>query len=348
MEKPVISIGNKIIGPDSPTYIIAEIGSNHGGSLERAKSLISACAKAGVDAVKFQSWTAEGLHNTKEVAADGRLLDAGAIPVLQKLQVPDEWHFELADFCRNLNVHFLSTPFDVGRAKLLKQVACPAIKISSSDVVYDQLLEEVGTYELPVLLSVGMANIEEIDHALKCLGSARDNTVLLHCVAAYPPVIEDSNLRALQTLAGVFERPVGFSDHFLGHELVLAAIAMGARVIEKHVTFSRQDDTPDSFFALTVDELSQLVQAVRRLETAMGNGQKRCMPSEKGGLIGGRRSVFAARDLHAGIQITYGDLAVVRPNIGEIKPRDVKSLIGRKLKTGIPQGTPLAWEHFDD
>lgn len=342
-----ISIGGTMIGAGYPAYIIAEIGSNHGGRLERAKRLISACAKAGANAVKFQSWTAERLHNVKDVAPDGSLSDAKAIPILRKLEVPDDWHSELVDYCRPLGVHFLSTPFDVDRARLLKRVGCPAIKISSSDVVYDQLLEEVASYDLPILMSVGMADLGEIEHALDCLGTARLRTVLLHCVAAYPPVYEDVNLHVLRPLKTAFGLPVGFSDHLPGHDLVLAAVALGATVIEKHVTFSRQDETPDSFYALTIEELVELVQAVRRLESAMGDGRKRCMPSEQGGLTGGRRCVFAARDLKVGSKITQEDLAVVRPNIGEIKPWHVNALIGRTLRRDVARGVPLSWRQFE-
>ncbi|MGC9022852.1 MAG: N-acetylneuraminate synthase family protein, partial [Dissulfurimicrobium sp.] len=334
-------------GADHPTFIIAEIGTNHGGSLERAKGLINACAEAGADAVKFQSWTAELLNNVKEVGTDGRLMDSKAIPILRKYELPNEWHVELAAYCNSLNIHFLSTPFDLKHARLLRDIGVPAIKISSSDLVYDELLEEISTYSLPVLLSVGMANLGEIEHALECLGPARDRTVLLHCIAAYPPIYKDVNLRAIHTLRKAFGLPVGFSDHLPGHEMVLAATALGACVIEKHVTFSREDDTPDSFFALTVNELALMVQAVRRLEAAMGDGQKRCMPSEKEGLTGGRRCIFAARDLKAGMTLTRDDLAVVRPNIGEIKPRHLKMLIGRILRVDVSQGAPLAWRHLD-
>lgn len=341
-----ITIGTTTIGIGHPTFIIAEIGTNHGGSLQRAKELIKACSKAGANAVKFQSWTADRLNNIKEINSDGRLTDSKLIPILKKYELPDEWHAELATYCKSLGVHFLSTPFDLKHARLLRDIGVPAIKISSSDLIYDELLEEISTYSLPVLLSVGMANLGEIEHALECLGSARDKTILLHCVAAYPPVVKDANLRAIHTLAEAFDLPVGFSDHFPGHELVLPAVALGACVIEKHVTFSRQDDTPDSFFALTVDELALLIQAVRRLETALGDGRKHCMPSEKGGLTGGRRCIFAARDLKAGTVLARDDLAVVRPNIGEIKPRHLKMLLGQALRVDVPQGTPLAWRHI--
>lgn len=342
-----ITIGSIPVGANYPVFIIAEIGTNYGGSLHRAKELIDACAKAGANAVKFQSWTANQLHNVKDVASDGKLTDAKIIPLLEKYQIPIDWHAELLAYCKALDIHFLSTPFDVAQARMLRDIGVSAIKISSSDLVYDELLEEVSTYSLPILLSVGMANLGEIEHALECLGAARERTVLLHCIAAYPPVFEDANLRAINTLANAFGLSIGLSDHFPGHELVLPSIALGACVIEKHVTFSRDDDTPDSFFALTIEELELLVQAVRRLESAMGDGRKRCMPSEIGGLEGGRRCVFAARDLKEGDVLTRDDLAVVRPNIGEIKPRHLMMIIGRTLKFDLPKGTPLAWRHIE-
>lgn len=343
-----ISIGSTPIGIAHPAYIIAEIGTSYGGSLEKAKDLIEACARAGVNAVKFQSWHADQLQNVKDIGADGQLSDSKVLGLLQKYELPTDWHAELYQYCRDVGVDFLSTPFDLKQARLLRDTGVSAIKISSSDLVYDELLEEISTYELPVLLSVGMATLGEIEHALTCLGEARERTVLLHCIAAYPPVFEDANLLALNTLANAFGLPVGLSDHFPGHDLVLPAVALGARVIEKHVTFSRDDDTPDSFFALTVEEFASLVEAVRRLESAMGDGIKRCMPSEAGGLEGGRRCVFIARDMQAGHVLTRDDLAVVRPNIGEIKPRHLKQVLGRALKLDLPQGTPLAWCHLDD
>jgi sialic acid synthase SpsE len=336
-----LRIGHRTIGPGHPAYIIAEVGSNHGGNLGTAFELIDACAAAGADAVKFQSWTSLMLHNSMDVAADGTLSPSKVVPILDRYELPVEWHRKLFERCRERNVDFLSTPFDADRARLLRDVGVPAIKISSSDVTFDELLTEVGGYGIPVLLSTGMADLAEISHALVLLGRNRKDIVLLQCTAAYPPAVEDANLRAIGTLAHEYGLPVGISDHYPGRDTVVAAVALGACVIEKHVTLSRRAGTPDAFFAIEMDELKSLVDGVRAVETALGDGKKRCMTSERGGLVGGRRGVFAARDLAAGDVIERNMLAIVRPNVTELQPGDVRKLIGARLARDVPAGAPL-------
>lgn len=336
------SIGGRLVGRWQPAYIIAEIGSNHGGSLARAKELVDASAAAGADAVKFQSWTAELLQNSMDVAEDGSLTPSTALPILRQYELPVEWHVALTEHCRLRGVQFLSTPFDPGKARLLRDLGVPAMKISSSDLVFDELLEEVAGYGIPVLLSTGMGSLGDIEHALELLGRGRHDVALLQCVGAYPPQYEDANLRALTTMAAAFGLPVGLSDHYPGHDTVMAAVALGACIIEKHVTFSRSDGTPDAFFSLEMEELQAMVTAVRRIEAAMGDGQKRCMESERGGVKYGRRGVFAARDLKAGEVLSRDMLAVVRPNVSEVKPHDVRRATGRRLARDIPAGTPLS------
>lgn len=339
-----VEVGKKQICLNRSVYIIAEIGSNHAGSLERAKELIRQSASAGVDAVKFQSWIADKIQNTKELDNAGKLVDSEVFSFMQRFQLPTEWYEELADLSRVLGVDFLSTPFDIGTARVLKALEVPAIKISSSDLVYDELLSEVGSYGTPVFLSTGMATLGEVEHALKCIG--HNNVVLFHCVAMYPPVFDEANLRVIETLQRSFGLPVGFSDHFPGHEIDLAAVTLGACCIEKHVTLARDDGAPDSFYALEMDELTAMVKAIRQLEKSLGDGHKRCMPCEEGGLIGGRRCLYAARDLSPGDILHRDDIAVVRPNIGELKPRHLTEVIGRHLTASVARGTPLQWGHM--
>lgn len=341
-------IKGRLYGGSHSAYIIAEIGSNHAGQLKRAKEFIVACAQAGANAVKFQSWSAPKIQNIKDVGADGSLQDAKAIPILTKYEVPDEWHGELAGFCQEQGVDFLSTPFDLDKARLLRSIQVPAIKIASGDLTYDQLLKEVGQYDLPILLSTGMANLGEIERALELLEqSDQRDIVLLHCTAAYPPDLKDANLLTIRTLRDTFDLPVGISDHFPGHDTILAAIALGASVVEKHVTFSRADGHPDSPFALEIPEFQAMVASIRSLEIALGNGKKCCMPSELGGQIGGRRCLFAARDLVVGQTLTLEDVAVVRPNIGELKPHHLDQVLGSRIKETIPAGTPLKWDYLE-
>ncbi len=347
-EYPKVTLRDRFIGGGAPVYIIAEIGTNHGGDLGRAKELIARSARAGADAVKFQSWRAERIQNTRERAVDGRWLPSTVLPILQRYEVPRDWHGILAETCREEGVDFLSTPFDVETARLLRDTGVPAMKVSSSDLVYDELLEEISSYGLPVFLSTGMADLGEIERALAILGRGeRPEVVLMHCIAMYPPRFEETNLRVLRTLREAFGLPVGFSDHFPGHEIDVAAVALGACAIEKHVTLSREDGAPDSFYALEMEELRKMVEAVRTLEKAMGDGCKGCMPCETGGLVHGRRSIYAARDLEAGRILTRDDIAIVRPNLGELKPRDWKQVIGSRLKRDVAGGHPLRWSDLD-
>jgi sialic acid synthase SpsE len=348
MAYPKVAFRDRVIGGGSPTYIIAEVGTNHGGSLDRAKELISLSARAGADAVKFQSWKADRIQNSKERTAEGKWVPSTVLPVLQRYEVPREWHGILAETCREEGVDFLSTPFDVETARLLRDTGVPAMKISSSDLVYDELLEEVSGYGLPVFLSVGMANLGEIERALTILDrGGMPEVVLLHCIAMYPPRFEETNLRVIRTLREAFGLPVGFSDHFPGHEIDVAAVALGACVIEKHVTLSREDGAPDSFYALEMDEFRRMVGAVRILEQAFGDGCKACMPCEAGGLVHGRRSIYAARNLKAGSVLTREDIAIVRPNLGELKPRDWKQVIGARLMQDVQTGCPLRWSDLE-
>lgn len=326
-------------------YVIAEVGSNHDGDLDRTLRLIEQCAKAGADAVKFQSWQTSCIQN-RIVPDSGEPEPAFAI--LEKFELPVDWHPVLKRRCDELGVDFLSTPFDAQRARLLRELKVSAIKIASGDLTYTQLLNEVGSYGLPVLLSTGMASPDEIERALADLGekgSAR--TVLLHCVGAYPPAFEDANVRALQTLAETFGLPVGISDHYPGHTTILAAIALGARVVEKHVTLSNADATPDSPFALEIQAFSDMVDEIRILERALGDGVKCCRPSEAGGLIGGRRALYWATDVDPGTQVSADHIAVLRPNRGDFQPADLDALVGRVLARPVASGQPVRRQDFD-
>lgn len=328
--------------PDA-VYVIAEVGSNHAGDLQQALRYIDACADAGADAIKFQSWTASEILNRIDPVSNE---PHPAFSVLEQYQLPLSWYPQLKQHCIHSNIDFLSTPFDIDSARVLRDTGVPAIKIASGDLTYNQLLKEVGSYQLPILLSTGMANLVEIELALQELGkAARQSTILLHCVGAYPPDIRDANLRAITTLADTFKLPVGLSDHYPDDTTALAAIALGARVIEKHVTFSRTSGTPDSPFALEVDEFKTMVDHIRQLQQALGDGLKQCRPSEAGGIVGGRRSLYWKVDLEEGEHINEQHLAVLRPNSGDFQPIDVNRLIGRKLVRAVSAHRPVS--HLD-
>ena len=334
-------IGNRLVGPGYPAYIIAEVGSNHGGNLETAKALIDGCVWAGVNAVKFQSWTAEKLNNRFELSEDGTLMPSKVIDILRRYEMPTEWHSILYEYCRDRSVDFLSTPFDVDRACLLRDIGVPAIKISSSDLNYVELLKEVSGFGIPVLLSTGMATLGEVETAVAITRRSGNPVGLFHCTAAYPPAIEDANLRAIVTMTEKFDVPVGVSDHYLGHDTVIAAIALGACIVEKHVTLSRDAGTPDAPFALEIEEFAAMVKAVREIESALGDGDKYCRSSERGGLKYGRRGLHASRKLAAGEKLTREMLAVVRPNIGDFDAPALDKVLGTRILCDVPEGMPL-------
>ncbi|MGH0033716.1 MAG: N-acetylneuraminate synthase family protein [Myxococcota bacterium] len=332
--RPSVRIGDRPIGHERPTYLIAEVGSNHDGSLDRALELVRAAAEAGADAVKFQSFTADGITRTREPA----------FPILERLAVPDPWHAPLFEEARARGIDFLSTPFDEGRADLLARIGVPAFKIASGDLTHHALLAHVASLGRPVLLSTGLADQREIERAVAVLEDAGcRQLVLLHCVAAYPPCWEDLNLRAVRTLDREFAWPVGLSDHSPGHDAVVAALALGACVVEKHVTYDRQATGPDHAYALTFDEFASMVAAVRHTEQALGDGRLAPADCEKDGRRLGRRSVHAACDLAAGVELRPSMWKIVRPAEG-VAADEAPELVGRRLRRPVGSDEPISWD----
>lgn len=328
-------------------YFIGEIGTNHGNDVAQTERLVRACAAAGVDAVKFQSWKVDEFQNRWNQGEDGAWrAHSPAYEVLSRYELSDELHHSMRDLCRELEIDFLSTPFDSERANFLAGLGLPALKISSSDLVYPELLGTVAGLDLPILLSTGMATIEEIREAVSVLGPNRKDLALLHCVAGYPPDLDDANLKAISTLAAEFGCAVGWSDHYLSDEFAVAAVALGATVVEKHVTLSRANDDPDSPFAMEPAEVEVMLGRLRTIFRALGDGVKRCMPSEEGGLVHGRRGVFAGTDLAAGATLTRRDLKLVRPALGDFGAARVADVVGRVLALDVPEGTAILEEHL--
>jgi sialic acid synthase SpsE len=344
-----ITLGERALGDGAPALLIAEIGSNHDGDLERALDLVDAAADAGADAVKFQSFRAATLLARRWPAPDGGWKAAEAYPVLERLEVPAEWHARLRERAHARGVVFLSTPFDVERARLLAALGVPAFKVASGDLTHVPLLRALGSFGRPIVLSTGLATPAEIEAALAVIaegaGAAerRPPVVLLHCVSLYPLAPGDANLRALATLRARFGCPVGWSDHSPGHTLALGAIALGACVVEKHFTDDRRRRGPDHPIAMEPAEFRAMAAAVRELECGLGDGEKRPRPGEEPERRWARRSVYAARALVTGTVLAEADLKVVRPAIG-LAPAAVDRLIGRRLVRPLAVDEPLAAE----
>jgi N,N'-diacetyllegionaminate synthase len=329
-----VRLGARPVGGDAPTYIIAEIGSNHDGVLDEALRLIEAAAAAGADCVKAQSYRADRL-----VAPDHP-----GHATLDRLSLPRSWYPKLKQVAERAGVHFASTPFDLEAVADLAELGVPFLKVASGDLTYTDLLVAVARTGLPVIISTGAAYVGEIEetvHLLREAGAAE--LAILHCVSAYPTAFDGTNLRAIATLRDRFAVPIGFSDHTPGHAATLAAVALGARIIEKHVTFDRTRPGPDHAFALEMDELAALVRDVRAVEAALGDGEKVPLAAERDEREGARRAVYAARALEGGHKLTTDDLVCLRPARG-IPAARRQELVGRRLGRAVPAGAPLQEE----
>ena len=330
------------------TFIVAEAGVNHNGDLSLARALVDVAAEAGADAVKFQTFTADGLVTRAAPTADYQRRALAGEPsqhaMLAALELSPVAHEALWAHCAARGIEFLSTPFDVDSAHYLKRLGVRRLKISSGDVTNLPMLEVVGALGLPVILSTGMADLDEVDAAVATLRSAGlTDLVLLQCVSNYPADPALSNLRVMDSFARAFGAPVGLSDHSTGLTVAIAAVARGAAYVEKHFTLDRSLPGPDHQASLLPDELRALVAAIRDVESALGDGVKRPVPSELPVRDVARKSLVAARDLAAGAVLRREDLDVLRPGTG-LSPAALPAVLGRRTTRAIPHHTPITQE----
>jgi N,N'-diacetyllegionaminate synthase len=341
----LINIGKKTIDHDSPVYIIAEVGVNHNGSIELAKRLIDAAAEAGADAVKFQTFKSEKLVSKSALKADYQVKNTqnneSQLEMLKKLELSFDDFRLLKAYCEEKNIEFMSTPFDDESAKFLHEIGVHAFKIGSGDLTNIPFLRSIGKYDTPVLLSTGMGTLGEIEEALEVLSS--NQVAVLHCTSNYPAPYEDVNLKVIETFKVAFGKIVGYSDHTEGNEISFAAVAMGAKIIEKHFTLDKDLPGPDHKASITPLELKQLVDGVRKIEVAYGNGIKRCMPSELNTKDVARKSLVAAQDMPVGTILTVDNLTIKRPGNG-IPPKYYDKLLGKKIKKPVEQDQVLSWD----
>jgi len=347
-----IRIGEVSIGNDEPTFVIAEAGCNHNGSIDIAKQLVDSAVKSGAHAVKFQTYASELMYSKqtpmmshfKERMNLGE--DATMFDLIQATELPLEHHEPIVGYCREKSIPFFSTPFDLGSVEFLSQFDPPAYKIASFEMTHFPLLERVGATGRPVILSTGMSNLGDIEKALIQLDKVgSDEVILLHCVSNYPAQPEDYNLRVIETLKRAFGFPVGISDHTPGIETALVAVAAGADIVEKHITVDQQLPGPDHHFSLTPEQLQDLVAGVKRVDLMLGAPYKRCTPSEREMREIGRRSLMAAKDIRKGEVIRHEMLAVKRPGTG-LHPQYADVLLGAIAKVDITSDSPLTWKMF--
>jgi N-acetylneuraminate synthase len=332
------------------TFIIAEAGVNHNGSLELALQLIDAAKASGADAVKFQSFRADLLatRSAGKAPYQERTTEEAEsqFEMLERLQLDATAHRRLADYCRQVGIQFLSSPFDAQSADLLAAMNVPFYKIPSGEITNLPFLEHVASKNRPIILSTGMSTLGEVEeavHVLQAAGAKR--LTLLHCVTEYPAPYAEVNLRAMQTLKAAFGLPVGYSDHTPGIEIAIAAVALGAEVIEKHFTLDRSLPGPDHRASLEPAELQQMVEAIRHVEAALGTGIKAPAPCELPNLPVARKSVVAARAMQSGHRLAADDLEIKRPGNG-LAPKLLSTLIGRTLRVSVDKDDIFQWDHL--
>jgi N-acetylneuraminate synthase/N,N'-diacetyllegionaminate synthase len=343
----MIRIGPARIGDGCRTYIIAEAGVNHDGSLEKALQLVDAAVAAGADAVKFQLFRADELatHTAPKAGYQKTAAGASQRAMLGRLELSDEAFERVAARCRNQVVEFLATPFGLTDVERLRRLRVRAIKIASTDLNHTPLLRRVAATRLPLIVSTGAATEEEIADAAALLGElgVEERLVLLHCVSAYPTPLEHANLRRIRALHAAFGVPVGFSDHTTSTQTGAWAVATGACVLEKHFTLDRSAPGPDHAHSLDPAGLRDYIRAVRRIESALGSGGIDCSDIEAEVRTVARKSVVAARRVPAGTVLTAEMLAIKRPG-GGIEPGQLERLVGRRIARDIPADTVLTWD----
>ena len=332
----------------APVFVIAEAGVNHNGDISIALQLCDAAHKSGADAVKFQTFRAEDLvvrgAPTAEYQAR-RTGDSNQFLMLQRLELSEDQHHTIMEHCKSIGIEFFSTPFSVSAADMLLKLGVRRLKLSSGELTHRALVEHAAAAQLPLLISTGMATMDEIREALGWVADARghlERVTMLHCTSAYPAPDGTLNLRAMVSMAADLGLLTGYSDHSLGIEAPLAAVALGASVIEKHLTLDRHFPGPDHSASLEPGEFAQMVSGIRRVSAMLGDGVKVPLPEELDTARVARRSVVAAMDIAAGDIFTDEKLICRRPATG-IAPRHLPELYGRRAAVAITRGSALQW-----
>lgn len=337
-------------------FIIAEAGVNHNGYIETAKKLIDVAVNAGADAVKFQTFKAEKIVTAITPKAKYQIENTGTnetqFEMLKKLELDFNAHKELIAYCKKKNIIFMSSPFDEISTDMLDDLGMSIFKIPSGEITNKPLIQHIASKRKPIILSTGMSYLGEIEKAVNWIHEAggyrtdkKLQLTLLHCVSNYPAAVEDVNLLSMKTMKKAFGLPVGYSDHTIGIEIPIAAVAMGAKVIEKHFTLDRNMEGPDHKASLEPEELKTMVKAIRNVVMAMGDGLKRPAGSEDDTKVIARKSLVATRDIKKDETIDKQCIAIKRPSDG-IAPEFIKQVVNKKAKNDIKKDSVIKWDDF--
>lgn len=345
-----IKIGNKIIGKNHPCFIIAEAGVNHNGDVLKAKNLIDIAKEAKVDAVKFQTWITEDLITKSVDKAEYQKINTAIqesqFEMIKKLELSFKEFRELKKYADEREIIFLSTPDDEKSVDFLEELEIPAYKIGSSELTNIFILKKIAEKGKPIILSTGMANLEEIQEAIDVIyKTGNKELIILHCTSQYPTELKDVNLRAMLTLKKKFNTIVGYSDHSIGTLVPELAVSLGAKVIEKHFTYDKNAIGPDHKCSLTPIELKKMVKKIRLVEQILGNGKKEPTAEELKIKKLIRKTIVAKRDIPKGTKITKEMLTVKRSN-GALEPKEIKSIIGKTSLVDIEKDQEFKLEYI--
>lgn len=345
-----ISIRKNRIGAGYPVYIIAELSANHHQDINQALHLIKSAKESGADAVKTQTYTPDTMtidcNNDFFKIGKGTLWEGKKFyDLYQESYTPWEWTAKLKLYANKLGLDFFSTPFDVSSVEFLEKMKVPAYKISSFEIIDIPLIQKIARLGKPIILSTGMASISEIADAVQVIRKEGNNNIaLLKCTSAYPALPEEMNLKTIPHMSELFEVPVGISDHSLGISIPIAAVALGACIVEKHFTFSRKIPGPDRAFSLEPHEFKAMVDAIREIEKALGKVNYTVSEHEMASLIF-RRSLFVIKDMKRGEIFTDENVRSIRPGYG-LAPKYLQVVLGKTASQDIKKGTPMNWKYI--
>jgi N,N'-diacetyllegionaminate synthase len=346
----VFDIGGIAVGAGRRCFVIAEAGVNHNGDRGLARELVFAAKSAGADAVKFQTFRAASVITNEAEKAAYQLRNTdpseSQTAMLSRLEMPEDWHLELMELCRQQHIVFLSTPYDFRDVDLLQKLGVPALKLASIHSAEPAFVEYAAATGKPVILATGMATLAEVRLAVEAARRARNTKmVLLQCTTDYPSRLEDANLRVLHTLREAFDLPVGYSDHTQSSVASIAAIALGACVIEKHLTLDRTMPGPDHSASFDPEQFAGFVLSIRQAEAALGSGVKEPCVAERANMGAMRRSIAARRNIDAGEILTVDMIAFLRPASG-LAPALLPEFIGRRFARPVAGGRLISADDF--
>ena len=333
-----------------PVFIIAEIGVNHNGNIEIAKKLINSAKEAGADAVKFQTFKAEKLVTEDADKADYQKQNdnrhKNQFEMLKALELAENDHYILKKYCEKIKIKFLSTPFDEESADFLEKLGVDSFKVSSGDLTNLPFLIHLSNKKLPIIISTGMSEIEEVEAAVETIkDNGNPDLSILHCLSNYPADPAECNLRAIKTLKEKFGKKTGWSDHTEGNLTAIMSIALGAEIIEKHITLDKNMEGPDHRASADIDEFKEYIKLIREAEKSLGNGVKTIQPSEANTAKVAKKSLTAKKDINEGEILNKDNIICLRPGDG-ISPINYKNVFGKKAKSNIKKHQQIKFENI--